>query len=52
MLGIERLEYVSYGVVCGMFYCLDIEKALINADDCQECELHFELCRLVAEMHL
>ena len=36
VLGIGKLECVSYGVVCDMFYCVDCEMALINEDDCQE----------------
>jgi hypothetical protein len=39
VLGIGQLECVSYDVVCGMFYCVDSEKALINEDDRQEREL-------------
>jgi hypothetical protein len=33
------IECVSDGVVYGMSYCVDSEKALFNEDDCQECEL-------------
>jgi hypothetical protein len=45
VLGIEQLECVSYGVVCGMFYCVDSEKTLINEDDHKD----RELCILVVE---
>jgi hypothetical protein len=47
VLGIGQLECVSYDVVCGMFYCIDIEEVLINEDDRHDCEL----CRLVVEIH-
>ena len=49
MFGIEQLECVSYGFVCGVFYCVDNEKALIKVDDRQECELHVRLCKLIVE---
>ena len=39
MFGIEQLECVSYGIVCGMFYCVVNEMALINEDECHEREL-------------
>ena len=51
MLGIGQLECVSYDVVCGMFYCDDCEKALINKVDRQECKLRVELCKPVIETH-
>jgi hypothetical protein len=51
VLGIGQLEYVSYDVVCGMFYCVDCEKALINKDDRQIHELLVELCILIVESH-
>ena len=47
-----KMKSVSYNsVVCGVFYYVDSEKALINADDCYECELRVEQHRLVVEMH-
>ena len=52
MLGIGQLECVSYGVVCGLFYCADNEKVLISEDNRQEQELCVQLCRLVIETHL
>ena len=52
VLGIGQLECVLYGVVCGMFYYVDNEKAMINKDDHQKHELHVELHRLVVETHL
>ena len=51
MLGIGQLECVSYDIVCGMFHCVDCEKALINKDDCQKCELGIELRKLIVETH-
>ena len=39
VLGIGQLECVLYGVVCGMFYYVDNEKAMINKDDHQKREL-------------
>ena len=45
-------ESVLYGVMCGMFHCVDCEKALINEDNRQERKLRIELCRLVVETHL
>ena len=39
MLGTGQLECVSDGVVCGLFYHVDSEKALISEDDRQEREL-------------
>jgi hypothetical protein len=47
MLRIRQLECVSYDVVYGMSYCVDIEKALINEDDYQERKLR----RLIVETH-
>jgi hypothetical protein len=52
MLEIGHLECVSYGVVCGMFYCVDIKKALINKDDSWVRELCVEQRKLVVETHL
>jgi hypothetical protein len=52
VLGIGQLECVSYGVVCGIFHCVDSEKTLINEEDRQERELHVELRMLVVETHL
>ena len=52
MFGIGQLECVSYGIVCGMFYCVDNEKAMINEDDRQERELCVELRKLVVKTHL
>ena len=52
MLGIGQLECVSYGVVCGVSYCVDNEKALIIKDDCQECEMSVKLHILIIETHL
>jgi hypothetical protein len=43
VLGIGQLECVSYRVLCGVFYYVDSEKALINVDDCQERELRIGL---------
>ena len=48
MLGIGQLECVSYGVVCGVFYCVESEKALISEDGCRK--LRIELRKLVFEM--
>jgi len=48
VLKIGRLECVSYGVVCAVFYCVDSEKTMINEDECQECELR----KLVVETRL
>lgn len=45
-------ESVSYGVMCGMFYYVDCEKALINEDNRQERKLRIELSRLVVKTHL
>ena len=47
MLGIGQLVCVSYDVVCGMFYYVDCEKAMINEDDRQEREL-----RRLASKHI
>jgi hypothetical protein len=52
VFGIGQVECVSYGVVCGMFYCGDSEKALINKDDHRDRELRVQLRRLVVETHL
>ena len=51
MLGVGRLECVSYGIVRGMFYCVDSEKVLISEDNRRERELYVQLCRLVVETH-
>lgn len=51
VLGIEQLECVSHGVVCGVFHCIDSEKVLISADDRQEREVHIGLRKLVVETH-
>ena len=49
----EQPEHVLYGVLCGAyFYCADNEKALINVDNRQECELCIKLRILVVEMCL
>ena len=45
MLGIGQPECVSHGAMCGVFYYVDNEKALISKDDRQERELR----RLVVE---
>ena len=47
--GIGQLECVSYGIVCGVFYCVDSDKALISEDDHQERELRVKLCRFVVK---
>ena len=52
MLRIGQLECVSYGVVCGVFYYVDIEKALISTDNSQECKLRVRLHKLVVKMCL
>ena len=52
MLVIGQLKCVSYGVVCGMFYSVDSEKALISEDDHQELELRDKLHRFVVEARL
>ena len=52
MLGIGQLNYVSYGIVYGVSYCVGSNKALINVDDRQECELRVKLCRLIIESRL
>ena len=52
MLEIGQLECVSYDIVCGVFYYVDCERALINKDDYQNHELHIELRKLVVETHL
>jgi hypothetical protein len=52
MLRIGQLECVLYDVVCGLFFCVDIEKAMVSVDDHQERELHIGLCRLVVKMRL
>ena len=52
VLKIEQLECVSYDIVCGVFYCVDNEKARINANDCHERKLRVGLRRLVIEMRL
>ena len=51
VLGIGQLECVSYDVVCGMFYCVDSEKVMINEDAPQDRELRVELRRLIVETH-
>ena len=50
-LELDTLEWISYGVVCGMFKCVESAKAMINEDDRQDRELRGELCRLVVEAH-
>ena len=52
MLRIGQLECVSYGVVCGVFYYVDSEKALISTDNCQECQLRVGLRKIIVEMLL
>jgi hypothetical protein len=47
MLGIGQLECISYGVVCGVSYCVDSENAMISEDDFQERELHVKLHKLI-----
>jgi hypothetical protein len=42
---------VFHMVLCGIFHCVDSEKALINEEDRQERELHVELRMLVVETH-
>ena len=49
MFGIGQLECVSCGIVCGVFYCVDNDKALVSEDDHQERELCVKLCRFVVE---
>ena len=49
MLGIGQLERVSYGVVCGISYYVDTEKASISENDCQEHKLHMKLHKLILE---
>ena len=49
VLGIGQLKCVSYGIICGVLYCVDTEKALIGKDDRHERALHVELRRLVIE---
>ena len=48
MLKIAQLECVSYGVVCGVSYCFDNEKALIGKDDCHERKHRVTLHTLIA----
>ena len=48
MFGFGKLKCVSYGIVCGIFYCVDNEKAMIKEDDCHERELR----KLIVETHL
>ena len=52
MIGIGRLKCDSYDVVCGVFYCVDGEKALINKDEHQDRKLHVKLRILVVETRL
>ena len=46
------LECISYGVVCGVLYCANNEKALINEDNCQEHETCVELHILIIQTRL
>ena len=51
MLEIGHLEFVSYGIVCGKFYCVDIEKALIDKHDSYVRKLRIEQRKLFVKTH-
>ena len=51
-LELDKWSVFHIALLCGMFYCIDCEKDLINEDDHQECELRVELRRLIVEAHL
>jgi hypothetical protein len=52
MVGIGKTKCVSYGIVYGVSYYVDSEKAMISEDDRQERELCVKLRRLIDESRL
>jgi len=51
-LELEKTKCVSYGIVYGVSYYVDSEKAMISEDDRQERELCVKLRRLIVESRL